>query len=91
MQLRSFGSTSDAVRGEAIAESIDLWWRMRLPTGLVMMQRSVRYVLELAHSEHLDSGVSALSKINCGMARDPSIAIQWLHDRMESEYARHPY
>jgi hypothetical protein len=58
--LRSFGSTSDAVTGEASAESVIVWSRMRVPSGWVLLQRPVRYVFELAYSNYLDSGVEAL-------------------------------
>lgn len=60
VRLHIYDSTNDLVRGSATAESASLWARMRIPTGLVMMQRPVRYVFELAHSRYFDTGVEAL-------------------------------
>lgn len=60
VRLHSYGTTSEAVDGRATSESINLWARMRTPTGLMMMERPVRYVFELANSNYLDSGVKSL-------------------------------
>lgn len=60
VRLHIYDSTSDLVRGSANAESASVWARMRTPTGLMLMQRPVRYVFELAHSRYFDTGVEAL-------------------------------
>ncbi len=60
VRLHIYDSTHDAVRGSANAESASLWARMRTPTGLMLMQRPVRSVFELAHSRYFDTGVEAL-------------------------------
>jgi len=60
VRLHSYGGSSDAVQGRATAENIGLWSRMRTPTGMVAMERPVRYVYELATSNYRDSGVKAL-------------------------------
>lgn len=60
VRLHSYGSSSDAVVGVANAESVSLWARMRTPTGMILMERPVRWVYELAASDYLDSGVRAL-------------------------------
>jgi len=51
--LRSFGGTSTAVQGSADAQSVSLWSRWRAPTGLSMLQRPLRYVLEFAYTTFL--------------------------------------
>ena len=60
VRLHSYGNSSEAVVGVANAESVSLWARLRTPTGMVLMERPVRWVYELAASDYLDSGVKAL-------------------------------
>jgi hypothetical protein len=60
VRLHTYDTSDDIVRGNATAESASLWARMRTPTGMIMMQRPVRYVYELAYSQYFDSGVKAL-------------------------------
>jgi hypothetical protein len=60
VRLHTYDTSDDLVRGNATAESASLWARMRTPTGMVVMQRPVRYVYELALSQYFDSGVEAL-------------------------------
>ena len=50
MYLQSIPETSEAVRGEALAQNLNLWSRWRAPIGLTALQRPVRYVLEFAYS-----------------------------------------
>ena len=64
VRLHTYGSTSEAVQGEATSESIILWGRMRVPSGMVAMDRPVRYVFELAHTSYLDSSAKALGLEN---------------------------
>lgn len=83
VHLQSYGESSDAVKGEATAESVSLWARMRVPTGLVMVQRPVRYVFELARSNYLDSNVKALgftqlTSFGLGLEADSSAYDIWV-------------
>ena len=48
--LQSFGGSSTAVKGSADAQSMSLWTRWRAPTGVTMLERPLRYVLEFAHT-----------------------------------------
>jgi hypothetical protein len=43
----------DVVQGSANADTLSLWSRWRAPTGAVVLQRPLRYVLEYSHSEYL--------------------------------------
>jgi hypothetical protein len=85
VELRSFGSSTDVVRGQTKAQSLILWSRMRVPTGLVAMQRPVRYVFELAHSRYFDTvnilGIDNLTSFGFGVELDSGaydvIATRW--------------
>lgn len=83
VHLRSYDNTSEAVQGEATAESINLWARMRIPTGKAIMDLPLRYVFELAHSRYLDSGVKALgfnelTSFGLGLELDSSAHDIWV-------------
>jgi hypothetical protein len=52
INLQSFQSSS-AVQGHALAQSFSFWSRYRAPTGLVALERPLRYVLEYAHTRFL--------------------------------------
>ena len=52
IRLQSFQSSS-AVQGHAVAQTFSFWSRYRAPTGLVALERPVRYVLEYAYSRFL--------------------------------------
>lgn len=72
--LQSFGSSS-AVRGSADAESTNLYARWRAPTGLLVLHRPLRYVLELSHSDYLGSqanilGFNQLTSLGAGLEID---------------------
>ncbi|GJH03398.1 hypothetical protein CBA19C8_22595 [Paraburkholderia terrae] len=75
--LRSFGSTSDAVQGSAMAQQVSLWTRWRAPTGWHALDRPIRYVLELAYSHYFgDSagvlGFNDLTSLGVGLELDSS-------------------
>ena len=75
--LRSFGSTSDAVQGSAMAQQLSLWTRWRAPTGWHALDRPVRYVLEAAYSHYFgDSagvlGFNDLTSLGVGLELDSS-------------------
>ena len=76
IRLQSFDSSA-AVKGRATAQSANLWARYRAPTGLVALQRPVRYVLELTHSEFLGDqrgilGFDRLTSLGAGLELDSS-------------------
>ncbi len=76
IRLKSFASSA-AVQGNAIAQSANLWARYRAPTGLTMLQRPLRYVLELTHSEFLGDqrgvlGFDRLTSLGAGLELDSS-------------------
>ena len=48
--LENIPGTSEAVKGSALAQNLNLWSRWRAPTGLKALQRPVRYVLEFTYS-----------------------------------------
>ncbi|PTN49513.1 hypothetical protein DAI43_22995, partial [Achromobacter xylosoxidans] len=76
MRLQSFNSSA-AVEGHATAQSANLWARYRAPTGFVVLQRPLRYVLELTHSEFLGDqrgilGFDRLTSVGAGLELDSS-------------------
>lgn len=74
--LQSFDSSA-AVKGNARARSANLWARYRAPIGWTALQRPVRYVLELTHSEFLGDqrgilGFDRLTSLGAGVELDSS-------------------
>ncbi|WP_270935438.1 hypothetical protein [Falsiroseomonas oryzae] len=53
IQLRTFGDTLPAARGQATAETIGLWTRYRWPTGREVFGRPLRWVLDGSASYYL--------------------------------------
>jgi hypothetical protein len=75
--LRSFGASSAAVKGSADSQSVSLWTRWRAPSGVTMLQRPLRYVLEFAHTTFLGDldgvlGFNYLSSLGTGLELDSS-------------------
>jgi hypothetical protein len=75
--LRSFGGSSEAVQGSAMAQQVSLWTRWRAPTGWHALDRPVRYVLEAAYSRYFgDSagvlGFNDLTSLGVGLELDSS-------------------
>lgn len=75
--LRSFGGSSDAVQGSAMAQQLSLWTRWRAPTGWHALDKPVRYVLEFAYSHYFgDSagvlGFNDLTSLGVGLELDSS-------------------
>ena len=75
--LQSFGGSSAAVKGSADAQSVSLWTRWRAPTGITMLERPLRTVLEYAHTTFLGDldgvlGFNHLSSIGAGLELDSS-------------------
>ncbi|HEU0289239.1 MAG TPA: hypothetical protein VFR39_00525, partial [Burkholderiales bacterium] len=76
IELRSFDS-AEAVSGSASAESLNLWARYRMPTGIMMLERPLRYVFEYAYTRFfgdLDGalGFNNLHSIGVGIELDTS-------------------
>jgi hypothetical protein len=75
--LRSFGASSTAVQGSADSQSVSLWSRWRAPTGITLLKRPLRYVLEFAHTRFLGDldgvlGFNDLSSFGTGLELDSS-------------------
>jgi hypothetical protein len=73
--LHSFGGSSDAVKGNADAQSLSLWSRWRAPTGAALLERPLRYVIELATTSFLGDlkgvlGFDHLSSAGTGLEVD---------------------
>jgi hypothetical protein len=76
IQLKSFES-SLAVRGSAVAEAASFYARYRAPTGIMVMDRPLRYVLEAATTSYLGDqrgllGFNNLSSVGAGIEFDSS-------------------
>jgi len=77
IHLQTFGGTSAGVTGSATAQTANLYARWRAPTGLHALDRPVRYVLELSHSQYLGSqanvlGFNRLTSLGTGLELDTS-------------------
>ena len=73
--LESYGGTSEAVEGSALAQSLSLWARWRAPTGLRALGRPFRYVLEYAYSYYFGPdgdmvGYNSLNSLGAGLEVD---------------------
>jgi hypothetical protein len=73
--LNSYGDTADVVQGTADARSMSLWTRWRAPTGITALQRPLRYVLELAHTQFFGDlrgalGFNSLTSLGTGIELD---------------------
>lgn len=76
IRLRTFDSSA-VVSGSASAEAITTYARYRAPTGLVVMERPLRYVLEAANTVYLGDqrsllGFNNLSSVGVGIEFDSS-------------------
>jgi hypothetical protein len=77
IRLQSAGGSSAAVRGSAGAESVSFWSRRRAPSGLSLLERPLRHVLELAYSRFfgdLDGvlGFNDIVSLGAGLELDAS-------------------
>jgi hypothetical protein len=50
INLTSFNESTQSVHGSSDAKSLGFWARWRAPTGAVLLQRPLRYVLELSNT-----------------------------------------
>ncbi|WP_035852868.1 hypothetical protein [Deefgea rivuli] len=76
MHLETFKS-SDIVSGSADSQTANIWTRYRAPTGMTLLQRPVRYVLEASHSHYFGDqagvlGFDYLSTVGVGLELDSS-------------------
>lgn len=74
--INTFDS-STAVQGSADSQSLGLWARARYPTPLTVLERPLRAVFELAHTEFLGQlrgalGFDSLSSVGTGVEIDRS-------------------
>ncbi|HET7793690.1 MAG TPA: hypothetical protein VFL64_09930 [Rhizobacter sp.] len=75
-QLRlSTHSDNEEMNTTVTAKSLNIWGRLRTPTGYVVLDRPLRSVLELTHSNFLggqagDTGFNALTSLGVGMEVD---------------------
>ena len=92
IELNTFDS-SEVVSGNATAQAISLYSRYRAPTGWVVMDRPLRYVLELASTTYIGDqrgllGFNYLSSIGAGIELDSSAKTAWLsRTRIVARYA----
>ena len=75
IRLESYGNTSEAVKGSALAQSVGVWARWRAPTGLRALDRPVRYVTEFAYSYYFGPngdmlGFNHLTSLGVGLELD---------------------
>lgn len=76
MDLQNIGGTN-AIDGHVSSETLNLWSRYRAPTGLTVLKRPLRYVLEYSHSEYIGDqrgalGFDRLSTVGAGVEFDSS-------------------
>jgi hypothetical protein len=69
--------TSTAVQGSADSQSLGIWARSRIPTPINLLDRPLRAVFELAHTEFLGDlrgalGFNSLSSVGTGIELDRS-------------------
>lgn len=75
--LKTFGNTSDSVKGSASAEAFSIYARYRAPTGINLLDRPLRYVLEAANTVYLGDqrgllGMNYMSSLGAGFEIDSS-------------------
>jgi hypothetical protein len=73
--LKSLSGSSTAVEGTADAQSLSLWSRWRAPTGMAMLERPLRYVLEFAYTRFIGDldgvlGFNHLTSLGTGLELD---------------------
>lgn len=76
ISINTFDS-STAVQGSADSQSLGLWARARYPTRLTVLERPLRAVFEVAHTEFLGQlrgalGFDSLSSVGTGVELDRS-------------------
>ncbi len=81
VKLHNSGDRADLIDSSASAESASIWTRRRVPTGWVVWDRPVRYVLEGAYTRFLGSqqevGVDRMASVGAGLELDSSAYDIW--------------
>lgn len=77
IHLDTVGGTSAGVKGSSIAQSFNVWSRLRVPTGLIVFNRPLRYVFEVSQSKVFGQdaealGFDQLTKLGAGIEFDLS-------------------
>ena len=77
INLQTVGGTSAGVKGSSIAQSFNVWARLRVPTGLIVFRKPLRYVFEISQSDVLGEdaealGFNHLTKLGTGIEFDLS-------------------
>ena len=76
IRLQSYGSSSEVLKGHADAITASLYTRYRAPTGMMALDRPVRYVLEYAFTRYFGDqpslGFNNLHSIGAGLELDSS-------------------
>jgi hypothetical protein len=80
--LRSTSVSNAALEGNADASTIGAWIRWRRPTGLIALDRPLRFLVEAAHSEYIGSqrgalGFDRLTSVGAGLELDISAHGLW--------------
>ena len=82
VKRRNSGALATDIDARASAESASLWTRRRVPTGWVVWDRPVRYVLEGAYTRFLGSqteiGVDHMASLGAGIEFDSSAHDIWV-------------
>ena len=81
--LRTTNATADFAQGSAVSRSAGLWSRWRAPTGLTLLDRPLRYVLEATHSRWMGDeakvlGITYLTALGAGIEIDSSKYPVWI-------------
>jgi hypothetical protein len=77
IKLQSFGDTTDILKGNSETNVLSLWARWRAPTGITLLKKPLRYVLE-ASSTHFFGpqrgalGFDRLQSVGAGIELDSS-------------------
>lgn len=75
LYLQSFGDTNPPLRADTNALTVNLWSRLRWPTGLEAFDRPIRWVVEAQHSHFFGDpqaalGFEYLTKVGGGLELD---------------------
>jgi hypothetical protein len=82
VKLRNSGELANQIDASASAESASVWARRRVPTGWMVWDRPVRYVLEGAFTRFLGSqselGIDHMASLGGGIEFDSSAYDSWV-------------
>jgi hypothetical protein len=81
--LRTTDATANFAQGSAVSRSAGFWSRWRAPTGLTLLDRPLRYVLEATHSRWMGDeakvlGITYLTALGAGIEIDSSKYPVWI-------------